>query len=893
MAQRSDVVRERDFGVWLRQARTELDLTQEALAELAGCSVQTVRSFESGRRRPSRDMAGRLADVLQVPLTERDMFVRVARAPLGSHLVHDGPDARASAVPVQPRVGPRLSVPLPPEALIGRHADLLRLREALLTDGRRLVTVLGPGGIGKTRIALQVAADLAPHFDDSAVFVPLAAATNPADVITTIMETVGAPPPVAQPPERVLLAFLRERAMLLVLDNLEHLLSPEHADRISALLTNILREAPEVTVLCTSRERLRLRAEAVIEIDGLGLPSDEQPGTIERAEATLLFLERARQAADTFALTSENRAAVAQLCRLLGGAPLGIELAATWVRVMSCAEIADEMSRSIDFLARDDRDLPARHRSLRAVIEHSWQLLTADEQRILQRLSVFRGGFRREAAAAVCVDGQPGDGASVPRPTSALLPALSALVDKSLLRRTPDYDGSTRYDIHEVVRQYLTTRRAVDPAAETAERLHAVYYAAWLAGQNDILKSARQSEALRAITAEMGNIRAMWRWATDHQDATLLRQAFETLQWFYEVSGWNTEAATMSGAGAAALRSLAEDRTAADAIRSTYWLLVTLEGWYLSRSDPVAGVPRLYAGLEGQRTTHDRWALALSLLTVGYVQIFVGQFASAQAMLEESVALSLEDGYTWILGVDKVVRGMLETLRSDPETARSYLHDALVTARAIGDPRLISLALNYLGLAALSLGQTGEAERVCQEALPIAQQHQDNYQASLALQSLGRVALARGAYPEAEALINHGLAIAREMSDSWLEAQALGYLGQLAGTRGDLANARAHRRAALSAAGSAPQPIALDALAALADLELDTQTDASLAALAYVRHHPLSRPAVRAIAEQRWRDVWRQLPAERCLAAETAAKFFPSDQPAALLALFGHPLGIR
>lgn len=472
MHQQADVNRGRDFCGWLRQARVALDLTQEALAEAVGCSEQTVRAFESGRRRPSREMAARLAVILRLPAEERDAFVRLARTPLAGSL-NGSPATAQGATPSQQR-----RVQLPPDALIGRHADLQRIRQALLVDGRRLVTLLGPGGIGKTRLALQAAADLAAHFDDGVAFVALAPLTDAANVPSAIAEALGCPLTGTQPAEEALLTFLRERALLLVLDNLEHLLGSGHAGRLSTFLTSLLHDAPEVTVLCTSRERLRLRAEAVLEIDGLGLPADARPGAIERAEATLLFLERAHQVVDSFALTSENRAAVAQICQLLGGAPLGVELAATWVRVMSCAEIAAEMEQSIDFLELDDRDVPARHRSLRAVIDHSWALLTSDAQRLVLRLSVFRGGFRREAAAAVCADeathrvlGGPAAYEPILAPrASALLPALSALADKSLLRRTQDYAGGTRYDLHEVVRQYLATRLAVDAPAEATAR---------------------------------------------------------------------------------------------------------------------------------------------------------------------------------------------------------------------------------------------------------------------------------------------------------------------------------------------------------------------------------------------------------------------------------------
>jgi predicted ATPase len=838
-------------------------------------------------------MAVRLAKVLHLPADEGDTFVRLARAPLAPPQSGGLSLATLDVADASAQVSPRRQVALPPDALIGRAADLQRLRQALLVDGRRLVTLLGPGGIGKTRLALQVAADLAKHFDDGVAIVALAPLTDAADVITAIAEAVGFPLPNAQTHERALLAFLRERSLLLVLDNLEHLLGPEQDQPISAFLTSVLREAPKVTVLCTSRERLRLRTEAIIELDGLSLPVGEQPGVVERAESTLLFLERARQVVDTFTLTSDNRVAIANICRLLGGAPLGIELAAAWVRVMSCVEIAAEMARSIDFLALDDRDLAPRHRSMRAVIDHSWQLLTTDEQRVLLRLSVFRGGFRREAVEAVCADeinqaviGLSGGGRPHP---ATLLPILSGLVDKSLLRRASDDDGATRYDLHEVMRQYLAARLAEEPTVQaTTERQHAIYYAEWLIAQDRVLKSAGQRDALRAITVEIGNVRTTWRWAVQQRDAQMLRRLVETFHWFYEVRGWYSEGMAMFGAGAEALRPLAEQGdSASDNIRAAYWLLVNLEGWHAVRSNPVVGLPRLHAGLEGQRHSGDSSALALCLVTMAYVQVFVGDYPNAQALLDEAEVVASAAGSTWLLSVGRVVRGVLETLRSDPQTAQRYLQEALVTARAVGDPRHITLTLNYLGLAALSLGHVDAAERVCQEGLAIAQQHQDSFQTSLALQVLGRVALARSAYHECEALLERGLVIAREMGDHWLEAQALGYLAQLAVARGDDTSARVHQRAAVHTAAAAPQPIALDELAALAELELERQPDAALTALAYVRQHPLSREPARRRAQQHWCDIGRQFPDDRCQAAEAVAHSFPQNQPAALLTLFG------
>jgi predicted ATPase/transcriptional regulator with XRE-family HTH domain len=867
-----------DFGVWLRQARADYDLTQEALAEKIGCSPQTVRSFETGRRRPSRDMAARIADILHVPADARESFIRLARSvgPAGMAASAASSLDAVSAAPL------RLSVQLPTASLIGRHADLRSLSQALVAEGRRLVTLLGPGGIGKTRLATQAAADLAGHFSNGAVCVPLAPVTNADDVVTAIAETVGCPLRGSPSPTAALLAFLRDQRLLLVLDNLEHLLGAQQSDQVIELIASILRETSDIQLLITSRERLRLRDEWVIAVAGLGLPSDERVASIDRSESVMLFLARARQAVADFALTPDNRAAVAQICRLLGGAPLGIELAAAWVRVLSCEEIAAEIGRSIDFLVLADRDLPQRHRSLRAVIDHSWLLLAPAEQHLLAGLSVFHGGCRREAINAVLRP--PAGLASDTAP--ALLPLLAALVDKSLVRRSTDAQGVTRYDLHEVVRQYAASRLAEDAGEQAAiQQRYVDYYAEWTVGQEAILKSAEQKQALGTLVIEIDNIRAAWRWGCERADAGLLRRMALVLDWFCEVHGWNSEAAAAFTQGSAALEQAAGRPDATETEQSCFWLLVAREGWHSIRRDPRYAIDRLEAGVAGGRRLNDAVALARCLDGLAYLKIFTGDYAAAQALLEESAALSRRANNLWELSVAMVVRGVLETLRSDAVTARRHLSDALVIARQVGDPRHVSLTLNYFGLAALNLGQLDEAERACSESLTIGAGNRDRFQMSLALQSLGRVALARGDHAECGWLLKEGLEIARAMGDRWLEAQAQGYLGELAETSGDLDLARAQRRAALATAALAPLPIALNELAGLARLELERMPTAALAALAFVRSHPLTQPATAERAERDWSAAEQARPDALPAAIETARAFSP-DRPAALLGLF-------
>jgi predicted ATPase/transcriptional regulator with XRE-family HTH domain len=867
------------FGAWLRQARIARDLTQEALAEQIGCSTQTVRAFERDRRRPSREMVARIASILDVPEADRGVVVRLARerqpaagqAPVAAFAESFAP---AIAAPLRVRAP---SIALVSGTLIGRHGDLGRLRAALLDDGRRLVTLLGHGGIGKTRLALQAAADFAAHFRDGVVFVALAPIADPADIVTAIAQACDCPFPAAQSPEAALRAFLRDRAMLLMLDNIEHLLHSEHGDYAGTLLAALLHDAPQLSLLVTSRERLRLRDEWVIELAGLALPADERPGTIERSEAAQLFEARARQVASDFAITAHNRAAVAQICRLLGGAPLAIELAASWVRAISCEEIAVEIAHGADMEALADRDLPARHRSLHAVIEHSWQLLSAEEQRVLMHMAVFLGGGSRDAIAAVLAPVDPPAGtATSPR---TLLALLAALVDKSLLRRRTDDAGATRYDLHDLVRQYVVARLADRPAEQAAER-HAAFYAGLVARLDPMLKSARQKQAVQALIAELDNIRAAWRWACERHSAPKLLQMFFTLDWFYEVQGWNTECASLFAHGSTALRSFALSEVAPRDVQTCYWLLVAREGWHTLRRDPGYAARQMQAAAAALRQVNISGGLTYVIKGIAYLHIFAGDYARAEALLDEAVALAEQSDDAWSRSVALVVRGVLETLRSDAATARQALHTALATARSVGDPRHVSLTLNYFGVTALNLGQLDEAERACRECLVLAAEHRDRFQMSLALQTLGRIALLRGDHAASDWLLNESLSIAREIGDRWLEAQALGQLGRLADMQGNRARARQRHRSAVAAAAAAPPPIALDELVALAQFELIDQPDAALAALMYAQRHPLTRPAARARAAEA-----AAAPEQRAR-AEALAASFPPDRPSALLSLF-------
>lgn len=825
------------FPETLRRYRRAADLTQEQLAERTACAVATLRSFEAGRRRPSREMAERLADVLAVPVAERAAFIQLAR--FGTPPAPVPPPA-AALLNAERRP---YQVPLPATQLIGRRRELAQIVAHLTAAAVRLVTVLGPGGMGKTRLALQAAADTTEHFADGAAFVALGSVVNAGDAAGAIAAALGCPLSGVAAPETDLIAFLRERELLLLLDNLEHLLNEPQGDRLIDFLGLILVQAPRVRLLVTSRERLRMRNEWVIELDGLALPHTGSLSAIERSDSVLLFIERAHQVAGGFTLTVENRRAVAQLCRMLGGMPLGIELAAAWVHLLSPAEIAREIGHNQDLLSSSARDVPDRHRSLRAAFDYSWSLLNADERRTLRRLAVFRGPFSRDAAMAVLAGSVE---RQEPLPGLAL---LASLIDKSLLRIRSGEAETSRYELHEQIRQYAESQLRQDPAEETlVRRLHAHYYAAWLDRHEHELKSAAQRQTIAAINHSLDNVRAAWAWAIEQRAAAQLIQLAYAFGWFAELQGRNPEFAHLTERAAAALRPHAADAAAERSDQIAYWLMVSLEGWACSRFAPARAVGLMQAALAPLRSLGDDRALFQALITPAYVAIFVGDEAGARAMLDEAIAAAQRADFPWGVATALSVRCILETLYSDGATAQRAQAAALNAARTCGDPRHIALALNYGGRIALDRGDLDTAEHVCREALTIGMTQRDRYQIGLGLLVLGCIAQARADFAAAVWLLQEAHTIAGEICDRWLEAQVLGAQGMLAAARSDTSAAGTLLRQALAAAVAAPATVGLDLLAALAAHERTARPLAAQAALIYLRHHRLTRPATRAAA---------------------------------------------
>jgi predicted ATPase/DNA-binding NarL/FixJ family response regulator/DNA-binding XRE family transcriptional regulator len=808
------------LGRWMKRLRADQDLTQERLAEQVGCAPQTIRSFESGIRRPSRELAARLADTLQVPSEQRASFLRLARAALepSAASLYEHSDA----APPQPRSDQRRTLPVAPTALIGRAAERADLAHRLRDPAYRLVTLVGPGGIGKSRLALQVAGELAPAFADGAVFVALAPVAAAETVPAAIAEALDISLAGGDAPFEQLLATLRERELLLVLDNLEHLLDA------TPLFAAIPRQAPGVRLLVTSRERLRLRSEWAIELGGLSLPHDHSQAGIAASDAAQLFITRARQVGGDFALTPTNRADLARICRLLEGIPLAIELAATWTRTLSCAEIADEITRNLDFLAHVDRDTPPRHQSMRAVIDHSWRLLADEERRVLARLSVFRGGSRRPAAAAVLssefsILSSEASNTELKTHNSTLITSLAALIDKSLLRRSADADGTPRYTMHELVRQYAAARLA-EQAGEPARsrEQHAAYYATLLHERLPALRGAGRPAAWAELSPDMDNLRLAWEWALANGRPDLIRRMARSLRSIYEDAGWLREGMTRFEQAVRALRSAAAaDHGAAADYAGALGEALSHQGYFASRCGQFALARQLLQeSLALLRQADDQPLIGETLYDLGLATYQIGAYAEARQLLEACRAHCAVHGDSMYLhGLATHVLGLVGSAQGAYAEAAQLLADGLVDWRAGGSPRVITCGLSCYSLALLGQDDTAAARAALQECLRISSANRDRWSVGFALLHLGLVALAEREIAEARYLCAESIEVFRDLGDRWSLGLSLIAAGQVAAADDD---PRAARRAFLEAAQLAREtgliPIGMDAAFGIANL---------------------------------------------------------------------------
>ncbi len=417
----------------------------------------------------------------------------------------------------QDKVSMGFRLPVQSTPFIGRKKELDHLVKLITKPDHRLVTMAGPGGCGKTRLACQAAAEVAGYYINGVAWVSLASVDSIDFIVSKLAESLNLNIPRIMSSidlmrmKSQLILHLQEKQMLIVLDNFEHLLDG------AGIVSEILDAAPHVKILITSRERLNLHGEWVYEIKGLDFADQSRGDAFEKTDAVRLFIQSAQQSSTAFALTDQDKSDIARICWIVQGSPLAIELSAAWVRVLSCSEIADEITSNLDFLASSLENLTERHRSIRAVFEQSWELLTQEDRECFRKLAVLRGGFNRQAAFEI------GKGS---------YRILASLMDKSILQRA----GSDRFEIHEVLRQYAEERLKTDPPKfEHVCRSHSRYYLRLVREKEKTIRGFDQKGAVRTLLLDIENIRIAWLWAADNRDFSSMLDAAPGLFLYYDI----------------------------------------------------------------------------------------------------------------------------------------------------------------------------------------------------------------------------------------------------------------------------------------------------------------------------------------------------------------------
>jgi predicted ATPase/DNA-binding SARP family transcriptional activator len=790
---------------------------------------------------------------------------------------------------------PKKVLPAPATPFIGRDDELAGIAHRLQDINCRLITLLGYGGIGKTRLAIQAGeqAYASSNFPDGVYFVSLAPLCDVYAIAPTLTAALPFMPDKPQFADELLLEALPGKRLLLIMDNFEHLL--EGAD----LLARILEAAPGVKMVVTSRERLNLHEEWVYELQGLAYPAADAAADIELYSAITLFVNSAKRLRPDFRLQPDDIPHISTICRLVEGMPLAIELAAGWLPVLTCEEIAQEIQTGLDFLTTSVRNVPERHRSLRAVFESAWQRLVPAEQDCLAQLSVFRGGFAYDAAAVVA---------------RANRHQLLSLVNKSLLRRS----DTGQFEIHELLRQYAGEKLHAlpDTQVRAVEQRHSAFYADLLVAQLPRLKNAEQVAALGAISAELDNIRTMLRHLIYQRDFARLLSILEPLFHFYAV---RTSFNDLVEAQEFAINQLNPQSENAEERLLLGCLLAYVARWRVTMchqsliedlversrvlleqfgGQPAAALPTVLLGVLKKRPGRtnpdaekliragmaqleqqgDVWGVAYALMELGGALHMQIRYAEAREIYNRSHELFLKIGQPWgIASILELLANNLFTLGNYPAAKDCYRqmlplleqlgmyhysdgiqatmawHDKLTTEddrheavqqsivqyAAIGDRRSVAWVRYNLGWLMLHQGHPSEATQLYQESL---REFEDLGEEEGIIWShifLAACAVIRRDFADVETHAQHVRRLLAEMTFPWGDCGLKYVLGDAALAQNQLDTAETLYREAVKIAFDAESIMqTLRHLGGLADIFYRRGDDKTLALLLFIQHHP-------------------------------------------------------
>jgi len=726
---------------------------------------------------------------------------------------------------------PPHNLPLPTSTLVGREQEKAAVSELLEQEDGRLITFTGPGGVGKTRLGLQLAREHlhSDRFPGGVYIIALEAVASSELVPATIAKVLGIELKEAGFPG--LASALGERRLLLLLDNLEHL--KDAAEGINTLLTT----CPRLRLMVTSRERLDLGAEWVLPLEGLPYP--ETPPPLEEAreyEAVKLFVQRAKRARLTFRLTPENLPEVITICRLVGGLPLGLELAAAWIKAMTCEVIAAEIGRNLDFLAATARDAEAKHRNFRAVFEHSWSLLKPTEQAVLKRLAVFEGDFRKEAATTIA---------------DASIPVLASLIDKSLLKLEP----GGRYRLHPLLAQHAREKLRENPEElSRVEAEHGHYYLSLLRSWKPFLEGDRQREALEVLGAALDNIRQAWRWAVNNHQEGLIRESIPTLRFLMDVKGHFQEGGELLASACSAARQGAFSP-------GTHARLLLAHASLRLRLGEFPEVLALAReGLEVMGGA-DRKLQVRAHELLGSASYSLGNLREGRHWIEQALGLA-DPGNEQSRARSISILAVIEQALGNYQRAEQLYQTVLKTYRQTGNSASAIHTLGNLGALLLNTGKLPEARVIFQEGVQEARKLGFTAGLPLLLHNLALTDYQQGRHQSAEVNAQEALELARSSGNRRGESGILATLAHFATGLGELGKAQALITESLRVAWKTRDlPSVMTAFLRLAELRVQQgQVARALPLLRAVREDGATLQWTRNAAEKLQNELEAQLP---------------------------------
>ncbi|RME06093.1 MAG: tetratricopeptide repeat protein [Anaerolineae bacterium] len=787
---------------------------------------------------------------------------------------------------VETSTPPPSNIPPALTPLVGRKDELSALIGRLLNPQCRLITLTGPGGVGKTRLALETGRRMRHALPDGVFWVSLMEVEPGGELPFAVAHAVQYPLRGTKPPESELAAYLQGKEMLLILDNFEHLLTE------TPLLVTWMRAAPQSAFLVTSRQPLGLQAEEVFSLSGLPYPQGDSRD-VARNDAVRLFVSSARRAKSDVTLDEKSISTVAHICKMVEGLPLAIELAAAWMRHIPPQEIVTRMQEGLGALAVAWPDVPPRHRSLHAAFDQSWQLLSAEEQRSFARLAVFRGGFSAQAAEQVA-------GVSLPR--------LTDLVDASLVQFSPE----GRYSFHALIHQFADEK--LDSQRSALRQQHARYYANFVSHRAEDILSPRQVEVFGEITREWGNIRAAWNWCVEQRDVTLLDKMLHPLFHFIDGRSYIAE-------GLELFTRAVDELAGAEEALSLYWRLQTRRSvWVSQTGDLETAASLLRQGREYFRSQGDQREEAFAVHQLGRVVYLQGDFPNAQQTMEQALTMYQTQEDAFGISVTLNALALILCLQGEYQRAHDLVQESLAIYQEFGDPWGLGVRYNNQGIITQRLGDYAQAEQsytqamACweelghtlgfasvhtnlgllletrgeyqdavkhyEEALRLFRRLNNYFGCATILNNRGNVAARQKEYALARSYYEECLELREKLGDQRGLISVTNNLGRIAVWQGDFTEARRHLRRVLE---DGPRynvlPLTLSALGWMSEMMASEGNVAqAVGFLTYVSAHPAATPETREDARKLIEAISTPLSAEELAAAREALSGLSFEQ---------------